>query len=120
MAEFQEVMSERARMCNTLSKDYNDCSDCPLHKVRLKEGYNTCYLYFTERYKDSEKLIMKWAAEHPKPLYESWFEYLVRIGVLSKEAQRVITSYTKRTYHDLSAPIPADIVQKLGLQPKER
>ena len=51
-----------------------------------------------------EKRVMSWAAEHPV-VYPTWENWLTTLGVQS--------------FNELSKPIPADIAQKLGIEPKE-
>ena len=58
MAEFQRVAKERERMCET-SKG---CKECPLHY--LTEG-NFCGTKILNHAEESERVIMKWASEHP-------------------------------------------------------
>jgi hypothetical protein len=65
-----------------------------------------------------EAAVMRWAAEHPEPVYETWFEYLLRIGVIPENAptggeyQWIVESIKHKH-------IPADIAEKLRLQLKE-
>jgi hypothetical protein len=68
-----------------------------------------------------EAAVMRWAAEHPEPVYPTWGEWLV--------AQDIITEYGRiecggsgvcGVFTDKGGqPIPADIAQKLGIEPKE-
>lgn len=127
MAEhsFQEVMHNWRRMCNSVpgkSEFKSLCSDkesgyvCPLNHNGL-----CCKAIASQTDEDiisGENIIAAWAAEHPEPVYETWFEYLLRIGVIPKNApaggeyQWIVESIKHK-------PIPADIAQKLGTEPKE-
>jgi hypothetical protein len=50
---------------------------------------------------EAETIITTWVAEHTEPVYPSWWEWLAAGGL------------------DPDDPIPADIAQKLGIEPKE-
>lgn len=107
MAEFQEMVQEFHRLCETQRRLYkNTCDKCPI-KIATMGTMFQCYRYVLEKPKEAENIIMSWAAEHPEPVYPTWAELLLSI------------------YHDVSyarllgTPIPADIAQKLGIEPKE-
>ena len=59
---------------------------------------------------ECEKIIMSWAAEHPEPVYPAWRDWL-------RDQYPMLGPYTMTDI--LESPIPADIAEKLGLQPKE-
>ena len=113
MAEFQEVMREWTRMCNAVpdkAEHRNLCSDnesgyvCPLRENGL------CNLAIAtqtnEDWAEGEHIIMSWAAEHPEPVYPTWYEFL--------------TSRYHKAWEAIGCDsIPAGIAEKLGLQPKE-
>lgn len=65
-----------------------------------------------------EEALLSWAAEHPEPVYPTWGEYLASIGVM-KPAQpdKAYEVWFTQLY---STNIPADIAQKLGIEPKEK
>ena len=121
MAEFQEVMRQWNRMCNSVpdKKGQNICFDkqsgyiCPMHTSGL---CNKSISRQTDNDRvDGEKTIMLWAAEHPEPVYPTFREWLISIGVIGQ-------MYTHSVIADKLAmtPIPADIAQKLGIEPKEK
>ena len=119
---FQEVMKERERMCNTIIYANNGCCDCPLQKSRLAIGeIGTCYRYFTEHYNDAENIVMAWAAENPEPVYPTWKEWLeeyrvvVHFDSVNEKGTKVKWELTNKS----NCSIPADIAQKLGIEPKE-
>lgn len=58
---------------------------------------------------------MAWAAEHPEPVYPTWYEWLKDNGLTFHDAESSWIGFTERIHH----PIPADIAQKLGLEQKE-
>jgi hypothetical protein len=67
--------------------------------------------------KKTEETVMSWAEEHSL-VYPTWLEWLCEIGVIPKVInceELYITAYNG--IHDNH--IPADIAQKLGIEPKE-
>lgn len=113
MAEFQEVMRQYKRMCYGKA-----CSDCDFYKFKMSLSHQMACLRFLKEYPvEAEALVMNWAAEHPEPVYPTWVEYLVGIGVIPHEI-RLETEDALMDTH-LLKPIPADIAQKLGIEPKE-
>ena len=59
MAEFQKVAKEYRRMCNS----YLSCDNCPLY-VNAQSARTCKYDVFLNP-EEAERIIMKWAAEHP-------------------------------------------------------
>ena len=100
MAEFVEVTKQFNRLCGSTS-----CPECPL------EGH--CWWDRACSAPDEfEKLVMDWAKEHPEPEYPTWYEWLKEQGILYTEDLAPISDKGFE-------PIPADIVEKLGIKPKE-
>ena len=115
MAEFQEMVREFHRLCETQRRLHkNTCDKCPI-KIATFGTIFQCYRYVLERPKESENIIMSWAAEHPEPVYPTWGEWLMSIGVING----VHPHGAIDTLGNLKQPIPADIAQKLGIEPKE-
>lgn len=105
MAEFQEVMRQWGRYCKGYTESHNDdCDGCPFEINGSCNSYAKDNAQYAEQI---EKHIMSWAAEHPEPVYPTWAEYLMHVY------QDV--SYSRI----LGETIPADIAQKLGIEPKE-
>ena len=116
MAEhsFQEVMKQWRRFC----RSHRNCGECEF------DGKGICGEAHLSNvpYSDIELRIMAWAAEHPEPVYPTWVEWLLEQDVASKRPgfrfeedgmyENYLTAYAFK-------PIPADIAQKLGLEPKE-
>lgn len=97
MAEFQKVMKEWVRARKAINEDMLSCF--PLE------------MFSDDCIANIEKEVMAWAAEHPEPVYPTWVEWFREIGVVPPE---------QKGFHIwLHDHIPADIAQKLGLQPKE-
>lgn len=62
MAEFATVIKELDRMCKSVESCEMGCPLC-LHK---QVCYEDCYLAVREHPEEAEKIIMQWAAEHPR------------------------------------------------------
>ena len=57
MAEFQTVIHERQRMCSS----YNTCRQCYINDLLT----DTCAAWIMKNPEATERIVMKWAAEHP-------------------------------------------------------
>ena len=127
--DFVQVMKDWRRMCKAFTTDDDSCCEgCPV--VDFRE--HGCGAIFEmedgtdwQRYSDT---ITAWAAEHPGPVYPTWEEWLLDNGVFAPdnvllngkhrfymEGKPVLNIPTKKIYDR----IPADIAQKLGIEPKE-
>lgn len=109
MAEFGEVFTQMKRMC----KANNECcamcdlsGKCPANEI--VENYDAGEI---------EKIVMQWAAEHPEPKYPTWYEYL--FNVTRGENKWPVDDHEFCRWLD-TTHIPADIAQKLGIEPKEK
>ena len=71
-------------------------------------------LTYEQANKQLEEIVMQWAAEHPEPVYPTWYEY-VWSQLAKKEP---ISDHDLATWMENNR-IPADIAQKLGIEPKE-
>ena len=129
MAEFQEVAKELERMCNTYHAVSGKCGtdECPLYLKDLCYAQAMAHVHGNDAC-NLEEVVMSWAAEHPKPVYPTWREYLQEQGILDVEyipAASSTTSTSKsyvqtvKTLTPFYHPIPDDIAQKLGIEPKE-
>lgn len=66
-------------------------------------------------FKKFEELVMAWVAEHPEPVYPTWGEWLMSIGVINGVHPHGATD----ALGNLKKPIPADIAERLGIKPKD-
>ncbi len=123
MAKFIEVMEQAKRMCKAFSDGH--CSECPIGNAKVLE----CGITVTSEMdcEEVERRVMQWAAKHPEPVYPTWREWQKSIF---QDAGRYILPCEfgskdrfkckdKTCYQCISEPIPADIVEKLGIKPKE-
>lgn len=124
MAEYVEVMNQKRRMCNS----YALCSmGCPLYDTDFcskNSGEKT-----NADFPEVERRTMAWAAEHPEPKYPTWLEWLHDLGLIVQRegtfteygpnevfsAIKKVDILTIKGYQS----IPADIAQKLGIEPKK-
>lgn len=127
MAEFQEVMRQWGRLCTQhCAENTDDCDGCLLGGTRA----DVCSSYAKDNAEDVEeleRLVMEWAAEYPEPVYPTWGDYLLSIGVVKiihsdipVELPNGDTIEPSKSFDiNLNINIRADIAQKLGLEPKE-
>ena len=112
MAEFKEVMRQWGRYCKGYTENHNDdCDGCPF------EINGSCTSYAkdnAQRAEQIEKRIMSWAAEHPEPVYPTWEQAIAEMYLRSGR-----TKYHNIAEWKINEPIPADIAQKLGIEPKK-
>lgn len=107
MAEFQEVMREWVRSRKAINENELFCY--PLE------------MFTDDHIANIEKEVMSWAAEHPEPVYPTWKEWLeeqrvvVHFDSVSEKGTKVKWELTNKS----NCRIPADIAEKLGIEPKE-
>lgn len=109
MAEFNEVIKQFKRMCWYYGRDKTQKS-CPMCTSYPNCNIGHCRKNAIEQPAHFAATVMRWAAEHPEPVYPTVYEWLVSVGLLSGDMWSA---------SDLQKPIPADIAQKLGIEPKE-
>jgi len=102
MAEFVDVIHHTKRICKSVNGHCEKCLfgafSCP-NNARFDSTDE-------QKFIDFANAVMTWAAEHPEPVYPSWYEYL--------------TDMYPATWNMIKdKPIPADIAEKLGIEPKE-
>ena len=111
MAEFVQIMKDLRRMCNAHT---NNCDKCPLASYECGRTPKN-RRYFTD--KQVEGIVMTWAAENPEPVYPSWVDFLITQGLVER---RKYGGGPELVFHFKQAeqPIPDDIAEKLGIEPK--
>lgn len=108
MAEFQEVMRQFTRM----------------HKAHEYIPSESAFASAVRRPDLFEKSVMDWAAEHPEPEYPTWAEYLKTFGfpggiAVPRDCDLRGCQPIERFVWLAENHVPAEIAQKLGLEPKE-
>ena len=111
MAEFIEVARAKRRMCKAHT---GECSECKLQEKCLL--FNVC-AYSDDDVKKLENEVTAWAAEHPEPVYPTWGEWLNEQAVVIKIIDNGALIFEPDA--KMRQPIPADIAEKLGIEPKE-
>lgn len=127
MAEFAEVVKQKARMCKTIVT----CIDCKLNFANNDDNED-CVGFIDNYPEKAEKIIMEWAAAHPEPRYPSWADGWKQ---LFPEATLTDTLYSaapcprhfiQRSLDKcdsckdcLNEPMPEEVARKLGIKPLE-
>ena len=122
MTDFVQTMKDWRRMCMAMEKLRPDDSCCG---CRL-EGYGCPAIYEEDSshvdYADVEKNVTAWAAEHPEPRYPTFGEWLEKQGIVKLVNSDRYEEDGRKVYMLLESvenQIPADIAEKLGIEPKE-
>lgn len=113
MAEFQDVMEQFDRMCWYYKRKCECPMACPMNGVNISQ----CRKVAFEKPKETEEIVMQWAAEHKEPQFPTWWEWLFSIGAVTRKVQPDVAAILINT--GLLDPIPLDIAQKMGIEPKE-
>lgn len=102
MAEFQEVMRQNKRMCQSVK-----CCKCDIYRL-CGEDLSKCQRFINNNPEKAEEVIMAWAAEHPEPVYPVWRDWL-----------RDLYGNSNMTMTDiLESPIDPEIAQRLNIVPR--
>lgn len=106
MAEFVQTMKDWKRMCISFQPN---CEKCKLFEM----GCDTANMM--DEPDRAEKIITKWAAEHPEPVYPTWKKYFASLygqnyGLYGDKQLSVSKLCDEQ--------IPPEVAQKLGLEPK--
>jgi hypothetical protein len=114
MADFVQTMKDWHRMCKTFTTydEKSCCEGCPIMALEIDEhGCDAIFSEWADKadWEEVEDVIETWAAEHPEPVYPTWGQYFRRYYGLE---------YCKG-HEMLFEHIPADIAEKLGIEPKE-
>lgn len=114
MAEWKDVIHQIVRICKLQEGACGTCvlsaESCP-NSVRFD-------LSDEAGFANIEKAIMAWAADHPEPVYPTWWKYMCMIGVIPNTlGDKTLGEVTVDRL--MQTEIPADIAEKLGIEPKE-
>ena len=108
MADFVQTMKDWRRMCKTLGAE--SCEGCKLHA----DGNDCVAVYEGEMdYAKVEKAVTDWVAKNPEPVYPTWEQFIAIMYLRNRIKYHNIKEW------EINEHIPAEIAQKLGLEPKE-
>lgn len=117
MAEFKEVMKQWKRLCNWMDNKYSPdplCNHCPLYEI-VNGGCGAIYeMYHDYDYDKMAEVIMKWAEENPVE-YPYMFDVLQDVFNMPKGLSPMNIWEWINTIR-----IPADIAEKLDIEPEVR
>lgn len=109
MAEWMEVMNQFNRMCWSYQRERKCPMACPMNGVNISQ----CRKIAFERPKETEEIVVKWAAEHPV-VYPSIAKYLEQFGITIHCDGSLQADFFKA-----NEPMGADMARLLGIEPKE-
>ena len=116
MAEFVQMMKDWRRMCQHMEKMAGDrsCDICPLGGCNAiyEDDGNTDYAEIEEK-------VATWAAEHPEPVYPTWYEFMRENKIIPDVLEDCGDYYKTIGKWLVKATIKQDIAQKLGIEPKD-
>ena len=123
MAEFQEVIRQWGRMCkcNTCGNE----EDLPMCPIDCSLGLALCdelpHNWTEEAAEQFEAIVIKWAEEHPEPVYPTFAEWLYVSFLKWCQANHPRRAKDEKAWFDYlyETHIPANIAQKLGIKPVE-
>lgn len=124
--EFVDTMLQWKRMCGVFCKkaqeELTSCGfTCPLGVSEMCAG-GVFEGLGREEIERGAEIIQKWAEENPEPVYPTWGEWFVSMGMLSDEWDNTYSPFRYVGYLPslMRTPIPVDIAEKLGIKPKEK
>lgn len=120
MTDFVQTMKDWRRLCRTMEAEHHGdgCDHCPL--LDISPDGRGCDAIYADEFADSvdwrrlEEAVDIWAQANPEPVYPTWREYLE-----SSQGMWLAASGAMRDDWISNTNIPADIAQKLGVEPKE-
>ena len=115
MSEFVDTMKKWQRMCNFYDETYKDksCENCPLHG----ENCGAVWEIDVDRVDEIEEIVNAWN-ESALPTWGEWFES--RGDLISGWSNATSEAWLYDKFRIvMDKPIPADIAEKLGLEPKD-
>lgn len=117
MAEFKDIVQGFNRMCDS----YNTppCEGCPMdiHSIDRSDCMSRLFAK-PDKY---EGRVLKWIEKHPAPVYPTWLELAAQQGFKIEEGKQCTNEEQLLILlmASVNTPIPADIAQKLGIEPRE-
>ena len=114
MAEFQEVMKQWRRRCEACEK--NERVECYI-KGYVCEAFCKMQKHIDPEFVEQD--VMSWAAEHPEPVYPTWYEFMRENKIIPDVLEDCGDYYKTIGKWLVKSTIKHDIAQKLGIEPKE-
>ena len=119
MADFVQTMKDWKRMCNAMGQEdeYTACDKCDLGSFGCPAIYeNECN---NADWNHVESVVTSWAAEHPEPVYPTWVEWLHTTSAVDGTLDIPVGDGAIFRMAIKNEPIPAELAEKLGIEPKE-
>ena len=125
MAEFIDVIYTVQRICK---QNKGHCPVCILGKYACP---NNARFDKNEEdaFREFEDAVVKWAKEHPKPVYPAWAEWLNEMGFIISDTGSFVCYEDHLAHVDIKEvdmlspkayePIDEETAKKLGIKPKE-
>lgn len=127
MAEYNDVIKQFKRMCQYYNNRATQ-NDCPLYCKGHGCNISHCRMLAFDD-KKFQNVVMTWAEAHKEPVYPTWLEWLEKMEIMVdindrlNSYEQVMEVCGEPLYSipttKVFCPIPADIAEKLGLEPKE-
>lgn len=112
MADYNDVIKHFKRMCRYYNNRATQ-NDCPLYCKGRGCNISHCRMLAFDD-KKFQNVVMTWAETHKEPVYPTWGEWLVKMGVaeIGSGMLGIQPAIAEQ-------PIPADIAERLGIEPKQ-
>ena len=82
MSEYNDVIKQFKRMCWYYSRDKVQKS-CPMCTSYPNCNIGQCRKIAFEQPAHFAATVMRWAKEHPEPVYPMWLEWLEKMGIMA-------------------------------------
>ena len=118
MSDFVQTMKDWRRMCKAQDDTIcGACSSCP-----MGDDGKSCTAVYEDEFEavdfaHIEQTVMAWAAENPVKQYPTWIEWLHDNGIILDARQHDEIEHWVLGLEAMK-PIPADMAEKLGIEPK--
>ena len=121
MSDFAQIMKDWRRMCKAYTVDEHECEGCPLEHI----AEHGCGAIFDADFADVvdwdelNEEVNVWAERNPVK-YPTWGEWFIERGDLVDGWENIQNrgALIARCNEVFGMPIPDDIAEKLGIEPK--
>ena len=115
MAKYNYVIKHFKRMCRYYNNRASQ-NECPLYCKGHGCNISHCRMLAFDD-KKFQNVVMTWAETHKEPVYPSWMEYIMDV---QHDCVAAYNGGNDTLWKWMwTTPIPADIAEKLGVEPKE-